>query len=87
MTYNAEKIIGNGSFGVVFKATIVETGETGGSEVGVVHGVLVLSRDLSLITIIVRNILSEVDAANGSDGVVKSEKLREEEGWTTGKLT
>tara|TARA_B110000305_G_scaffold119122_1_gene133777 strand:- start:117 stop:266 length:150 start_codon:yes stop_codon:yes gene_type:complete len=27
----------------------------------------VLSRDLSLITIIVRNILSEVDAANGSD--------------------
>lgn len=28
MTYNAEKIIGNGSFGVVFKATIAETGET-----------------------------------------------------------
>ena len=27
-TYNAEKIIGNGSFGVVFKATIAETGET-----------------------------------------------------------
>lgn len=28
LTYNAEKIIGNGSFGVVFKATIAETGET-----------------------------------------------------------
>lgn len=28
MTYNAEKIIGNGSFGVVFKATIAETAET-----------------------------------------------------------
>ena len=28
MTYNAEKIIGNGSFGVAFKATIAETGET-----------------------------------------------------------
>ena len=28
ITYNAEKIIGNGSFGVVFKATIAETGET-----------------------------------------------------------
>jgi len=27
VTYNAEKIIGNGSFGVVFKATIAETGE------------------------------------------------------------
>ena len=27
LTYNAEKIIGNGSFGVVFKATIAETGE------------------------------------------------------------
>ncbi len=27
-TYNAEKIVGNGSFGVVFKATIAETGET-----------------------------------------------------------
>mmetsp|Transcript_2743 Transcript_2743/g.4695 ORF Transcript_2743/g.4695 Transcript_2743/m.4695 type:complete len:311 (+) Transcript_2743:26-958(+) len=28
LTYNAEKIIGNGSFGVVFKAIIAETGET-----------------------------------------------------------
>lgn len=28
MTYNAEKIVGNGTFGVVFKATIAETGET-----------------------------------------------------------
>lgn len=28
LTYNAEKIVGNGSFGVVFKATIAETGET-----------------------------------------------------------
>lgn len=28
VTYNADKIIGNGSFGVVFKATIAETGET-----------------------------------------------------------
>ena len=28
LTYNAEKIIGNGSFGVVFKAVIAETGET-----------------------------------------------------------
>ncbi len=27
LTYNAEKIIGNGSFGVVFKARIAETGE------------------------------------------------------------
>jgi len=27
LTYNAEKIIGNGSFGVVFKAQIAETGE------------------------------------------------------------
>ena len=28
LTYNAEKIIGNGSFGVVFKAVVAETGET-----------------------------------------------------------
>ena len=42
-------------------------------EVGLVHGVLVLSRDLTLITIIVRNILDEVDAANGSDEAGKFE--------------
>jgi hypothetical protein len=27
VSYNAERIIGNGSFGVVFQATVVETGE------------------------------------------------------------
>lgn len=27
MSYNAEHIIGNGSFGVVFQAVVVETGE------------------------------------------------------------
>ena len=27
-TYNADKVIGNGSFGVVYQATIAETGET-----------------------------------------------------------
>jgi serine/threonine protein kinase len=27
-TYNAQKIVGNGTFGVVFKATVAETGET-----------------------------------------------------------
>tara|TARA_B100000780_G_C21006395_1_gene402839 strand:- start:526 stop:849 length:324 start_codon:yes stop_codon:yes gene_type:complete len=27
VSYNAERIIGNGSFGVVFQATVVQTGE------------------------------------------------------------
>lgn len=27
-TYNADRVVGNGSFGVVFQATIAETGET-----------------------------------------------------------
>jgi serine/threonine protein kinase len=27
VTFNAEKIIGNGSFGVVYKASVAETGE------------------------------------------------------------
>ena len=27
-TYNADKVIGNGSFGIVYQATIAETGET-----------------------------------------------------------
>jgi len=26
-TYNAERVVGNGSFGVVFQATVNETGE------------------------------------------------------------
>lgn len=27
LTYNVEKIIGNGTFGVVYKASVAETGE------------------------------------------------------------
>jgi len=26
-TYNADRVVGNGSFGVVFQATVAETGE------------------------------------------------------------
>lgn len=33
MSYNAEHIIGNGSFGVVFQAVVVETGEVGQEDV------------------------------------------------------
>ena len=28
LTYNAERVIGNGSFGVVYQARVAETGET-----------------------------------------------------------